>query len=169
MDDGGQSFDQLTDHRQRGCRHRMAYRWLGGANGNDLVVDLATTATTGQINTIVEALRYNSSSDTFDGTRDITITLSDGNNDNGSGNDAGGPSALTDTLSASTDDQRAEMIRPRAADATLSPRTRTSTLHAARQSDFGFSQPGGETGRAGRCAHRHAAGQRRARTQWQRT
>ncbi|MDZ7788650.1 MAG: hypothetical protein U5K73_11115 [Halofilum sp. (in: g-proteobacteria)] len=51
--------------------------------------------------TIVEALRYNSSSDTFDGTRNITVTLSDGNNDNGSGNDAGGPSAKTDTLSAS--------------------------------------------------------------------
>ncbi|MDZ7788651.1 MAG: hypothetical protein U5K73_11120 [Halofilum sp. (in: g-proteobacteria)] len=85
MDDGGQSFDQLTitDSGLPGIDGVSGVS--GGANGNALVVDLATTATTTQINTIVEALRYNSSSDTFNGTRNITITLSDGNNDNGSG------------------------------------------------------------------------------------
>ncbi|WP_341224293.1 cadherin-like domain-containing protein, partial [Loktanella salsilacus] len=113
----------------------------GGANGADLVITLADTATTAQVNTIVEALRYASNSDTASGQRDITVTLSDGNNDNGGGNDAGGPSALIDTLTASVTIIDAN-DPPLGADNTLTTLEDTDLTFAA--GDFGFSQPGGE-------------------------
>jgi len=139
MDGGGQSFDQLTvtDSNLNGIDSVT-----GGSNGNDLVVNLETTATTGQVSTILEALRYNSNSDTFNGTRDITVTLSDGNNDNGGGNNAGGPNPLSDTLAASVTITE-QNDPPAGSDGTVS--TDEDTTYTFSAADFGYSQPGGET------------------------
>ncbi|WP_324751965.1 Ig-like domain-containing protein [Roseovarius sp. Pro17] len=139
MDGGGQSFDQLTITNS-GLAGIASVS--GGSNGADLVVTLATTASTSQVEAIVEALRYNSNSDTFGGTRNITITLSDGNNDNGGGNDAGGPTALTDSLSASVTITEVN-DPPAGADNTVSTLEDTAFVFGA--GDFNFTQPGGET------------------------
>ena len=139
MDDGGQSFDQLTITN---ASLPGIASVSGGTDGSDLVVELESTATTAQVAAIVEALRYNSSSDTFDGTRDISITLSDGNNDNGSGNNAGGPDALTDTLSASIAITE-QNDPPDASDNTVIAIEDTTYEFSA--ADFNYTQPGGET------------------------
>ena len=80
--------------------------------------------------------------DTFSGTRNITITLSDGNNENGGGNDAGGPTALTDSLSASVTITEVN-DPPSGADSTVSTLEDTALVFTA--GDFNFTQPGGET------------------------
>lgn len=72
----------------------------GGTNGSNLVVNLAATATFTQVNAILEALRYEHTTDAPpSGTRSYTVTLSDGNNLTTGGANAGGPSALTAQLS----------------------------------------------------------------------
>ena len=135
----GQAFDQLTI--TNAALDGIA-AVTGGSNGADLIIDLATTATTAQVETIIEALRYASTSDTFGGTRNITVTLSDGNNDNGGGNDAGGPAPLSDSLTASI--TITEVNDPPAAlDNTVTTLEDTDYVFGA--SDFNFSQPGGET------------------------
>jgi VCBS repeat-containing protein len=138
LDDGGQSFDQLTitDGSLAGIASVS-----GGTNGNDLVVQLSPTATTAQVATIVEALRYNSSSDTFGGARDMTVTLSDGNNDNGGGNNAGGPSALTDSLSASITINE-QNDAPDASDSSVIAIEDSTYIFMV--ADFNYAQPGGE-------------------------
>ncbi len=135
---GGQSFDQLsvTNPALAGIANVS-----GGSNGSDLVIDLNTTATPAQVEAILEALRYQSTSDSFSGTRDITITLSDGNNDNG-GADAGGPTALTDTLVASITITE-QNDPPAGADNTVV--TNEDTAFTFTPADFNYSQPGGET------------------------
>ncbi len=139
MEGGGQSFDQLTITNS-GLAGIASVS--GGSNGADLVINLATTATTAQVEAIVETLRYASRSDTFNGTRDITITLSDGNNDNGGGNDAGGPTARTDGLSASVTITEVN-DPPAASDNTVTTLEDMDYVFGA--SDFNFTQPGGET------------------------
>ncbi len=70
----------------------------GGTNGSNLVINLATTATFAQVNAILEALRYEHTTDAPpSGTRSYTVSLSDGNNSTGGAN-AGGPAALTAQL-----------------------------------------------------------------------
>ncbi len=139
MDDSGQSFDQLTISN---ASLPGIASVSGGSNGSDLVIDLLPTATTAQVEVLVEALRYSSSSDTFSGTRDITVTLSDGNNENGGGNDAGGPAPLTDSLSASVTITE-QNDPPDASDNTVTTNEDTSYTFSA--ADFNFVQPGGET------------------------
>lgn len=71
----------------------------GGTNGTNLVVNLATTATFAQVNTILEAIRYEHTTDAPpSGTRAYTVTLSDGNNLTTGAANAGGPAALTAQL-----------------------------------------------------------------------
>ncbi|MDQ2095164.1 cadherin-like domain-containing protein, partial [Rhodalgimonas zhirmunskyi] len=139
MDDGGQSFDQLTITNAALAGIDSV---SGGSNGAPLVVELEATATTAQVAAIIEALRYNSSSDTFAGARDITVTLSDGNNDNSGGNTAGGPAALTDSLSASITIVE-QNDAPDASDSTVT--AIEDTTYVFKVADFNYTQPGGET------------------------
>jgi len=71
----------------------------GGTNGTNLVVNLATTATFAQVNTILEAIRFEHNTDAPpSGTRAYTVTLSDGNNLTTGAANSGGPAALTAQL-----------------------------------------------------------------------
>ena len=69
-----------------------------GGNGAALVINLSSSASAAQVAAIIEAIRYNSTSDNpsvygTDTDRAYSIVLSDGNNNSGSEN-AGGPTAL---------------------------------------------------------------------------
>ncbi|MCV2216903.1 cadherin-like domain-containing protein [Thauera sp. Sel9] len=74
----------------------------GGSNGDDLVITLSDDATRGQVAAILAAIEYLNTSDNptnfgDNGTRDYSITLSDGKNAQGSGN-AGSGTALEKTV-----------------------------------------------------------------------
>lgn len=71
----------------------------GGTNGTSLVINLSTTATFAQVQTILEAIRYEHTTDSPPtATRAYTVTLNDGNNLTTAGANAGGPTALTAQL-----------------------------------------------------------------------
>ncbi|MEQ5778366.1 VCBS domain-containing protein, partial [Thalassospira sp. NFXS8] len=119
----------------------------GGANGTNLVITLDNDTTIAQVNAILDAIRYSTTSDTFTGgERTITTTLSDGNNvqpDGGSGTvDAGGPNPLSQTLiSKITVVEKNDP--PVGGDQTVT--TKEDTGYALKEADFHYSQPGGET------------------------
>ena len=74
--------------------------FVGGIGAN-LVVTLNATATYEQVEALVRAIRYRSTSSTPpSGSRTYTLTISDGDNTDTNGDTAGGPTALATTTSA---------------------------------------------------------------------
>ncbi len=75
----------------------------GGSNGASLVVNFTNAATLAEVKTVLESIEYqfngddptNIKSGSARSTLAYAITLSDGNNDQGGGKDAGGPAPLT--------------------------------------------------------------------------
>ncbi|WP_162937751.1 cadherin-like domain-containing protein [Indioceanicola profundi] len=97
---GGSTGDMLTV--AGGMLAGMAGVASGGTNGTTLTITLANTVTLDQVKAILEAIRYQHTTDTPpSGTRAYTVTLSDGNNTRGGGVNAGGPGALTAQLAGS--------------------------------------------------------------------
>ncbi|MDZ7788648.1 MAG: hypothetical protein U5K73_11105 [Halofilum sp. (in: g-proteobacteria)] len=145
----------------------------GGVDGSDLVIDLATDATIAQVDAILQDLRYQHTSDTPPaGTRTFTITVADNENLDADGDDA--DSTNTDQSNTQTVVLNGSVAinskttRRRAADDTLSTERRHDVdavgvglrLQPARRRD---------RRRSIGCASNTAAGQRHARTQWQRS
>lgn len=74
----------------------------GGANGANFVINLTTSATVAQVNTIIEAIRFQHTTDNPPaGARAFTVTLNDGNNTDAQSDTAGGPNPLTAQIAGS--------------------------------------------------------------------
>ncbi|PKR54817.1 cadherin-like domain-containing protein, partial [Thalassospira marina] len=119
----------------------------GGVNGANLVITLDNDTTIAQVNEILNAIRYSTTSDTFTGgERTITTTLSDGkvSTDDGNvqaGGNAGGPDALSvDLISKITVVEQNDP--PASSDNTVT--TNEDTTYVIKVSDFNYTQPGGE-------------------------
>ncbi|WP_417842648.1 cadherin-like domain-containing protein [Thalassospira sp.] len=137
------SADQLTlavDDRPNGVTV------TGGTNGADLVITLDADTTVAEVNSILNAIKYASSSDTQSGERVITTTLSDGQQSTEDGNiqsggNAGGPDAKSVQLVSKITITEVN-DPPSGADHTVT--TDEDTSYALKESDFGYSQPGDE-------------------------
>jgi hypothetical protein len=79
----------------------QSFGTFAGGLGSSLVVTLDPEATYAQVEALVRALRYRSTSMTPPmGSRIYTLTISDGDNTDADGDTAGGPASLATTISA---------------------------------------------------------------------
>jgi hypothetical protein len=90
-----QAGDQFTLAGSLGSSAGVASTSGGTAANGDYVVTLTSGATVAQAQTILQAIRYEYTGDEPPTTtRNYTVVLSDGNNQDAGGDTAGGPSAL---------------------------------------------------------------------------
>ncbi|OKH86658.1 VCBS domain-containing protein, partial [Thalassospira sp. TSL5-1] len=121
----------------------------GGVNGSNLVITLDANTTVAEVNAILDAIRYSTTSDTFTGgERTITTTLSDGKVSTNDGNvqaggDAGGPNALSvDLVSKIT---VVEKNDPPVISGSPAVTATEDTDYAFKLGDFHYEQKGGES------------------------
>ena len=117
-----------------------------GVNGNNLVINFDADTTRAEVNSVLEAIRYSCSTDAPPASRSITITLSDGNNVDGGGDNAGGPTPLSVQLAATVNITETNDA-PEGGNNTVSAvEDQPFTFSGA---DFNFSSPGNETDNLG--------------------
>ncbi|RCK42557.1 hypothetical protein TH25_22500, partial [Thalassospira profundimaris] len=175
---GGSITVNFTDGYQPGDRLSVkggllaGMTGVSGGNGSALVISLANDATSAQVKTIIEAIRYGSvdadpTANRTDTTRAYSIVLNDGDNNADGGaidgvNDAGGPTSLNSVALTGTITFR---YPPTATDdtVTVSKNTTTGTGNVktndsdpehtadpAHEADFSVTEVDGATGNVGK-------------------